>query len=330
MNFRGLDMNLLVVLDALLEDKNITRASRRIFLSQSGTSEALARLREFFHDEILTQVGNRMVLTPLAETLAQPVREILQSTQSIIDNKLAFDPGASNRRFRVMMSDYLISVLMPRILQRLESAAPKVELEILPLVKNSSELLDRAEIDLLIMPEQFLASEHPARKLLKDTHTCLVWKENPLYGDSLSEEEYFSATHIAAFYYDRKSSGVDRWLFAQFNRNRAIVHVTRAPGLLPLLIVGAKHIATMQTRLAELYADRFPLRIVAPQFETPSLIEMVQWHSTRKDDSGVIWLRDFLCDVAKKDLGGKRLSGRNAAKPFISPEFSLFLRKELR
>lgn len=329
MNYRGLDMNLLVVLDALLEDKNITRASHRIYLSQSGASEALARLREFFRDDILVQVGNRMVLTPLAETLVQPVRETLRSTRSIIDSRLEFTPAKSNRRFRVMMSDYMITVLMPKILQRMETVAPKIELDILPLTEKSAEWLDRTEIDLLIMPGQFLTPAHPCKDLLADTHTCMVWSENQEYGEALSLEEYFSATHLAAYYYDRKSSALDRWLFTHYNQKRNVLHISRAQGLLPQLVVGTHHIATMQQRLAETYAGSLPLRIVTPRFDMPVLVEAVQWHSTREEDSGILWLRDLFCDAAQKDLAGNRISSCETKNPLVSPEFSLFLRKEL-
>lgn len=330
MNFRGLDMNLLVVLDTLLEEKNITRTSRRIYLSQSGTSEALARLREFFRDDILVQVGNRMVLTPLAETLVHPVHEILRCTQAIIDNRLEFCPAESSRRFRIMMSDYMITILMPKILQRIETLAPNVELEILPLAEKASEQIDRAEIDLLIMPERFLSSTHPFEKVLQDTHACLVWSENRSFGESITVDEYFSATHIGAYYYDRKSCGLDRWLFAQFNKERTIAHISRAQGLLPMLIIGTKHVATIQRKLAEFYAKSLALRIVEPQFEMPSLVELVQWHSTRNDDSGIAWLRDLICEIAKAEFGGSRASGKKSSSPLISKEFSMFLHKELK
>jgi len=99
MHLRGLDLNLLFVLNALLEEKNITRTGKRIYLSQSATSGALARLREFFQDEVLVQTRQKKVLTPLAESLSQPVREMLVRAQSIIDQKPHFDPVSSTRNF---------------------------------------------------------------------------------------------------------------------------------------------------------------------------------------------------------------------------------------
>ena len=103
MQLDGLDLNLLVVLDALLSERNVTRAGERIHLSQSATSGALSRLREYFKDDLLTPVGRKMVLTPLAEELAQPLRELLQQAENVIRQKPTFSPGSSERRFRIVM-----------------------------------------------------------------------------------------------------------------------------------------------------------------------------------------------------------------------------------
>src|SRR5262245_4933192 len=112
MRFNRLDLNLLVALDALLAEQNITRAAERLHLSQSAVSGALARLREHFQDELLVQVGRRMTRTPLAESLAQPVREILAQVQATVERRPGFDPSTSDRQFSIMVSDYVTTVLM--------------------------------------------------------------------------------------------------------------------------------------------------------------------------------------------------------------------------
>lgn len=327
MNFRGLDMNLLVALNALLEEKNVTRTSQRIYLSQSATSEALSRLREFFDDELLVQKGNRMVLTPFAETLIKPVQEVLKRTQTIIDHDPEFHAEKSDRRFRLMMSEYVITILMPKVLRKLEEVAPHVELEIMPLCDKATELIDRSELDLLIMPEQFLSPDHPSQKLFSDTHTCIVSADNKAIGDSISATEYFAETHIAALYFNRRSSSLDRWLFSHANGKRKYAHICRSQALVPFLIVGTRHIATVHRHLAEAYTKCLPLRIVTPRFEMPSLVEMMQWSSVREEDAGVAWLRNCLEEIAKRELGGHQVT--RSDKPLISAEFKTFLRDEL-
>lgn len=119
MRFNHLDLNLLVALDVLLEEQNITRAAERLHMTQSATSGVLGRLRLYFEDELLAQVGRKMQPTPYARELAAPVREILLTIQSSITAKPVFDPATSKRHFRLITSDYLISVLFARVIQKI-------------------------------------------------------------------------------------------------------------------------------------------------------------------------------------------------------------------
>ncbi len=105
MHLRGLDLNLLVALDVLIDERNVTRAADRLNLSQSGMSTALARLRNFFDDQLLVPLGRKMVLTPLAQTLVDPVREIVLRTHTLIDTTPGFNPAIATRRFTIMCSD---------------------------------------------------------------------------------------------------------------------------------------------------------------------------------------------------------------------------------
>lgn len=141
------------MLDALIAEKNITRAGERIYLSQSATSGALARLREFFGDPLLVQIGQRMELTPVAEELAQPVRELLLRGESIIKKNPGFLPESSNRTFRINMSDYSASVVMTRALSKIQQVAPGIRLEIMSITEEPAiEYLDRGYLDVAILP----------------------------------------------------------------------------------------------------------------------------------------------------------------------------------
>src|SRR5215469_5503956 len=136
MDFGGLDLNLLVALDALCAEKSVSRAGERLHLSQSATSGALARLREAFHDPLLVQVGRKMALTPLAEGLIEPVRDFLLNAEAILHGSPAFDPATSTRKFRVLMSDYVQTVVMTEALPRLEKIAPRVTVELVSNVEG--------------------------------------------------------------------------------------------------------------------------------------------------------------------------------------------------
>jgi len=131
MNLHRLDPNLLVALDALLSERSITRAGERLHLSPSATSRALARLRDYFGDDLLRQVARKMVPTPLGESLQASVRDCILHVQATIEIRPQFDPAVSTRKFSLIMSDYVSAILMPWVIQRVQREAPGVVLELL-------------------------------------------------------------------------------------------------------------------------------------------------------------------------------------------------------
>ena len=136
MHFNRLDLNLLVAFDALLEDLNITRAGERLSLSQSAMSGALARLRNYFQDDLLVQVGRKMIPTPLAESLRPRVRSILQDIQATVETRPSFDPATAVRHFRISASDYVVTVLFAPALALMNRFAPGLSFEFIPYVDN--------------------------------------------------------------------------------------------------------------------------------------------------------------------------------------------------
>jgi LysR family transcriptional regulator, nod-box dependent transcriptional activator len=300
MNLRQLDLNLLIALDALLTARNITEAGRRVHLTQSAMSGALARLREFFGDELLVQAGRRMIPTPLAESLASPVREILLKIHSTIHTKPAFDPASSARRFSLMMSDYVATVLMPAVLQQAEVAAPHVEFDVQSNdVANPFETLERADVDFLIMPHHFLSPDHPSEPLYTDGYACLVTADNPLVGETLTAEQYLQLGHVVPRYRTR-AAFVDEWFLSKQGITRRAEIFAMSFNAVPQLLVGTRRIATVHRRLAEFYARYLPLRIIAVPYDIPPLTEAVQWHRTLDEDPGNRWLRGLLIEAARR------------------------------
>src|SRR5438128_6279078 len=143
MDLHHFDLNLLVTLDALLTERNVRHAGMRMKLSQSAMSGALSRLRELVQDELLVPVGRRMVLTPLAENLFQPVRDVLLQVQSTIAIKPRFEVATSNRHFSIAVSEYVTSVLMIDLLRHVKSEAPRITFELRDVGKRASEDLER-------------------------------------------------------------------------------------------------------------------------------------------------------------------------------------------
>jgi len=295
MDFGGLDLNLLVALDALCAEKSVSRAGERLHLSQSATSGALARLREAFHDPLLVQVGRKMALTPLAEGLVEPVREFLLHAETILNSTPAFNPATSTRKFRLMMSDYVQSVLMTEALPRLQNLAPGVTLDLLWTVEGFSEPLERGEIDLAVTPARYLSAAHPSEPLFDDEFACVAWSGNNRIKTRLSLETYLSLGHVVVrFGRVQQAATVDEWFVEHFGHRRRIEVVTTTFNLVPQLLIGTSRIATLHRRLARFYQQYLPLKLVAPPLEIPRLEESMQWHRSRDRDPGIVWLRSVL------------------------------------
>jgi len=299
MDFGGLDLNLLVALDALFAEKSVSRAGERLHLSQSATSGALSRLREAFHDPLLVQVGRRMALTPVAEGLIEPVREFLIQAEAILNNSPGFDPATSTRKFRMLMSDYAQTVVMTEALPRLQSQAPGVTLEMVPIMGGDADALDRGEIDLAIGPASYLSSGHPSERLFEDEFICLTWSGNRKVGSTLSLATYLTLGHVVVrFGKQRDLPTFDEWFTRHLGHERKIEVVTTAFNLVPQLLIGTSRIATVHRRLANFYQRHLPLRIISPPLEIPRFEEFMQWHRSRDSDPGTMWLRSVLKTAA--------------------------------
>ncbi len=300
MDLRGLDLNLLVVLDALLTEKNVTHAGQRIHMSQSATSGALARLRVFFHDELLILTGRSMRLTPLAQSLVKPIRDIMLQIQATVAATAEFDPATAVRKFTIMGSDYVMTVLMPDVLQRLENEAPGITFELRQTANTHQDLLNRGEIDFVLMPDIFTTDDHPKEILFEDTHTCVVWNQNSLVGENISFEQYLSMGHVSMVFDHGRNPSFEEWFLKNFGYARRIEIIVPAFTLIPAMIVGTNRIATLHTRLAQLYAKYLPLRLVQFPIEIPKLAEAMQWHKYQDLDPGCIWLRGILKETAER------------------------------
>lgn len=296
MRFNHLDLNLLVALDVLLEEQNITRAAERLYMTQSATSGVLGRLRTYFEDELLVQVGRKMQPTPYALELAKPVREVLLTIQSSITAKPVFDPTTSKRHFRLVTSDYLISVLFAQVIQKIHQEAPNITFEMLGPSDNSGELLVRGEVDLMIVPERYIIDGHPSKLLFEEEHVCVVWQGNTQVGATLTLEQYMEMGHVSVGFGRSRHMSIEEWFMNQYGFNRRLEVITNDFNTLPQLVVGTQRIATMHQRLARLYADHLPLRILPPPVKIPVMREVMLWHRSVEGDPMHRWLRERISE----------------------------------
>jgi LysR family transcriptional regulator, nod-box dependent transcriptional activator len=294
MNLHRLDLNLLVALDVLLTERSITHAAERLNLSPSATSGALSRLRAYFDDELLTQIGRRMAPTPLGESLQASVRDCLLHVQATIDIRPQFDPLKSKRNFKLMMSDYVSTVLMPAALRRLQSEAPGITIELMANENEPWEALSRGEVDFLVLPKHFIREEHPSEVLFEDDYVCVCWSGNPLVGDEISAEQCLQLGHVVARIGTLRPPTIDAWFFERFGNARHVEVIATNFNSVPHLLVGTNRISIMHRKLAMAYGQTLPLRILPSPLVMPTLIEMIQWHKYRDRDPGRTWLLEVL------------------------------------
>lgn len=300
MRFNRFDLNLLVVLDALLTEKNITRAGEKVFLSQSATSGALARLRDYFEDPILVQVGRKMVLTPLGDSLVNPVRELLMQIQTTLDARPDLDISTAQRQVTMVMSDYPVTVLMPEVMRIASEKAPGISFETMAPANAPIEELEQGNADFLLLPANFLSPDHPSVELFSEDFVVICWDQNPLVGDSLSKEEYGQLGHVMVRFGSKRRASVDSWMMERGGIERRSEVTVNTFSAVPQCVVGTHRIATIHRRLAQMWAEFLPLKIVEAPIEIPSFTWGLQWHQMHEVDAVNRWIRELVVQCSNR------------------------------
>lgn len=295
----SIDLNLLIALSALLEERNLTRAGEKINMSQPTMSGALARLRRHFEDELLVRDGRQYRLTPLAERLLPDVRDALRQVERTLEVRPGFDPATSTRTFSLAMSDYAVTVLIEPLLRRVHEVAPGVGLELNPIPADMQES-DRGLLqhDLLIAPTAYRFSGE-CEEIFRDRFVCITDPANPrLVNGTLTLEDLGELPHAAPTFGQRgllnpAERGLDD---LQVPRH---VQVTTEGWLpVPFVVAGTDLVAVVPERLARRVAATAGVTVCEPPFGKIELVEAAWWHPTRGGDQALRWLRRIAAEAA--------------------------------
>lgn len=290
MNLRKIDMNLLVVLDALLTEMHVTRAGVRVGLSQSATSSALGRLRSLFDDELLIRTAAGMIPTPRARELIEPIRQLLRQAERIMQADSSFNPAHAEIRFRVRMSDVLEYLLLPRLLERLRRMAPGVALDVVHLHPAATvAALDADEIDLAVSMELEHGVAIRSQAILGDRMVCILDARNPTARGTLTLERFLAAPHLKVSISPTDGRYVDAALSAMQQARRIALNVPHWL-VVPHLLMGSPMIAVISERLARSF-DRDDLVIRDLPFTSASLTWSLYWHGRHDRSPAQRWLR---------------------------------------
>ncbi|WP_242526320.1 LysR family transcriptional regulator [Novosphingobium sp. KA1] len=300
MRFGRLDLNLLVALDALLTERSVSLAADKLCLSQSATSSALGRLREYFGDELLVVKGRHMILTARAEELIEPVRAVLEQIRSTITVAPPFDPATAERQIRIMASDYSTQVLLADAIAEISSEAPGIRFEIQPMHETPVDALERGYIDLLLTIDYAISTDHPSQILFEDDYVVLGWEGNPALQGPMTRELYFELGHVTARFGKAQVPAFDDWFMRRQKQQRRVEVV--APSFLSIvgLVMNSNRIATVHRRMAEVFVRSLPLVMREMPFSFPPIREAIQWHISNSNDAGLRWVVEKLEAVAQR------------------------------
>jgi len=303
MRFNKLDLNLLVSLDAMLVERNVSRAAERLHVSQSTMSSALGRLRTYFGDPLLVQVGRGMELTPRALTLKEDVRDILGRLDTAVATQPQFDPANSDREFRLLASDYTLVTLLPHLLAlvRQQSSSVRFHFSPLPQLDRPHRALEAGEADLLICPHNYCSREHPTEILFEEEFDCVVWNDSRFAEPGvMTLERYMAADHVVT-----QPSGIDRtpfesWFMEHHGITRRVGIKTFSFVAAPFAVVGTEYVATVQRRLARFAQVALPVTLLPLPVSIPRMQQAMQWHRSRTHDSGLVWFRKLLGEAVRR------------------------------
>jgi DNA-binding transcriptional LysR family regulator len=303
MNMASLDLNLMVSLDALLQERSVTRAAARMGLSQPALSGSLARLRRHFDDELLTRVGNDYRLTPLAVQLKELVRIAMSGAERVFTAQPLFDPDSSTREFVLLVSDYVTVTLGDTVAGLLTVEAPHTRLR---LSAHSPAVIERAEqallsADLLLMPHGFV-TDLPHCDLYRDEWVGVVASDNPVAERGLTIADLHSMPWVVTYHGQTASTPAARQM-RMLGIEPHIQVVVENFLAVPALVAGSDRIALLQRRLVDLLPLNIGVRALPLPFDAAPLIEAMWWHPAYDDDPEHLYLRDVLVRAARQAIG---------------------------
>jgi DNA-binding transcriptional LysR family regulator len=292
-----LDLNLVVLLDALLTERSVTRAAERIGLSQSAASHALKRLRDHFGDPLLVRTGDGMVLTERARAIAAPIHDTLEALGRTLRGGRAFAPRTAARTFTIATSDYLGVTLLPALYARIAREAPAIELRITSVVRDVEVMLSTETVDLVIAMAP--ATTDPGlfqQRLFDDRYVCVVRDGHAATRAPFDVAAY--CAHAHALIAPRGGRGtIDRELAARGLGRRIAVYVPHW-SVAPHLVARSDLVLTAVERFALTYAELLPLEILPLPFDIPRVVCWQRWHERSHTDEGHAWLRALVAEVA--------------------------------
>lgn len=287
-----IDLNLLVAFDAMMAERSVTRAAERMLVGQPAMSASLARLRKLFGDPLLVRDGRTLVPTPVAESLVEPVREALKLVEGMLASRRTFDATQESWTFNVLASDYVLLVMLRRLVSTLREEAPKVRINVRPITADYADRLRRGLVDLFVLPREI--EQSGARLLSEDLFTdrlvCAVDADNKLVGDSMSRRQFEALPYLA--YDGGVLTSAAQWQLRSQGIDRPIDVTTQSFVVAPLLLQGTPFFTVIHERLGKLLGPLHGLRLIESPVPFTPITEAMFWAARHNESPSHLWLRE--------------------------------------
>lgn len=293
-DFRNLDLNLLVVFNALMHERNVSKAAEKLFLGQPAVSNSLARLRTVLEDELFLRVGGEMVPTKKASDLHIAIYPALQKIHSAIFEPYGFNPATDNRTFTLGMRDWVEAWIMPLLLEKLEKLAPKIRIRVQ--VANdtiAASLFEDNQIDFAIT-KSIEGPKWLNQQPLATLEYVAVYDSNSVnFGDEITLDEFVSVPHLMTSTKGDFSGSVDRCL-SQSNKTRDVIYTTTRFNALPHILKQIKAIATIPEPVAQSWVATYGLQVTKLPFILDRFDLTLMHHEKNTNDQAFIWMKSLI------------------------------------
>lgn len=296
---RNFDLNLLVAFNYLLEERSVSRAAQKMFISQSAMSHVLQRLRQQLDDPVLVKTPQGMRPTPRALALVEPIGALLAEVEQVLRDSKEFSPATTQRRFTIATNDYVEFCLLPPLMKTVNREAPNIEIHLVQTQGGLAAAAEAADVDLVIGFDVILdqSSYLHRERLYTDRIVSLVRADHPDFtGDAVTLEQFIGAKHMLMSRREAGTGLIDDWL-EQRGLTRKVSLVV--PNFLsaPWIVAGTDLVFSLPLRIAEHFVRLAPLKIVPIPIDFPTYDLLMVWHSLQDKEPAHAWLRRTITSI---------------------------------
>ncbi|HDR2161735.1 TPA: LysR family transcriptional regulator [Enterobacter cancerogenus] len=290
-DLRTLDLNLLKTLDALLDERSVTRAAARLSLTQPAVSGMLNRLRDYFDDPLFIRVPHGIVPTTRAEELATPIKRILADIDMLLQ-PVTFDPLTANLTFTIAATDYALRAVVVPFIAALKTQAPGIRVRVVPVTPGSLvSQLEQGNIDVALITPHTTPDELHSRALYDERYVCMMRADHPNAGEPMTLDRFCALEHVLVSYEGEGFRGVTDSALEKIGRTRHVGLSVSSFLVLPDVLAISDMIAVVPERMAE---NRGGMFVCDVPVAVPGFTKSMAWHGRNHRDRAQVWLREIL------------------------------------